>query len=168
MDRKFAIIFSIFFMCISCSLGFAEQDKRIIYETAEGMSVIIPSGEIPIEEVALKDVPPGVAYKIVDKSEVPSDREFRNAWKIKDEKVEIDLEKAKIIKKQKIASEAKVLIEELNLKIIDAKADGKNSKDLSGEKASIVSAEICVDNISTLQDLKNFSIKKHLEDLKPK
>ena len=55
--------------------------KRIIYPTSDGgVAVVIPSGEIPIEEVAAKDVPAGTVYKIVDVSEVPSDRFFRNAW----------------------------------------------------------------------------------------
>ncbi len=55
--------------------------NRIIYPTPDGgVVVIIPTGELPIEEVAAKDVPPGVEYKIVDVSEIPSDRTFRNAW----------------------------------------------------------------------------------------
>lgn len=57
------------------------MNQRIIYPTPEGgVAVIIPSGELPIDEVAAKDVPEGVEYKIVDVSEVPSDRTFRNAW----------------------------------------------------------------------------------------
>jgi len=40
---------------------------KIIYTNNEGgVSVIIPTGELPIEEVAAKDVPEGVAYKIVE------------------------------------------------------------------------------------------------------
>jgi hypothetical protein len=33
-----------------------------------------------IEEIAAKDVPAGKPFKIVDVSEIPSDRTFRNAW----------------------------------------------------------------------------------------
>jgi len=33
-----------------------------------------------IEEAALKDVPSGVQFIIVDESQIPSDRTFRNAW----------------------------------------------------------------------------------------
>ena len=44
------------------------------------LSIIIPSGEIKVEQVALKDVPAGVAYKIVDVSVIPTDRTYRNAW----------------------------------------------------------------------------------------
>ena len=55
--------------------------QRIIYQTNDGgVAIIIPTGELPIEEVARKDVPAGVAYQIVDESDIPSDREFRNAW----------------------------------------------------------------------------------------
>lgn len=57
------------------------MNQRIIYPTPEGgVAVIIPSGELPIEDVAAKDVPEGVPYQIVDASDIPSDRTFRNAW----------------------------------------------------------------------------------------
>ena len=32
------------------------------------------------EEIASKDVPAGKAYKIFDESDIPADREFRDAW----------------------------------------------------------------------------------------
>jgi hypothetical protein len=55
--------------------------NRIIYPTPEGgVAVIIPTGELPIEEVAAKDVPEGVPYEIVDETDIPSDRYFRGAW----------------------------------------------------------------------------------------
>ena len=59
--------------------------KRIIYPTPEGgVAVIIPAPEYlqdhTIEELAAKDVPAGVEYKIIDTADVPTDRTFRNAW----------------------------------------------------------------------------------------
>ena len=59
------------------------ESKRIIYPTNEGgVAVIIPALEcgLTIEEIAAKDVPAGSAFKVVDVSEIPSDRTFRNAW----------------------------------------------------------------------------------------
>ena len=57
------------------------MNQRIIYPTPDGgVAIVIPSGELSIEEVAAKDVPEGVSYKIVDISDIPSDRTFRNAW----------------------------------------------------------------------------------------
>jgi len=55
---------------------------RIIYQTEEGLAVLIPTGELAVEEVARKDVPAGVNYWIVEDNEVPSDRTFRNAWEL--------------------------------------------------------------------------------------
>ena len=57
------------------------MSKRIIYQTNEGgVAIIIPSGELALEEVARKDVPAGVPYKVIDTDEVPDDRTFRAAW----------------------------------------------------------------------------------------
>ena len=57
--------------------------KRIIYPTDEGgVAVIIPAPEcgLTIEEIAAKDVPVGKPFKIIDTTDVPTDRTFRNAW----------------------------------------------------------------------------------------
>ena len=52
--------------------------KRIIYPTDEGgVAVIIPAESI---EAAMKDIPEGKPYKIVEASDIPEDRTFRNAW----------------------------------------------------------------------------------------
>lgn len=57
------------------------MNKRIIFPNESGgVSVIIPTGEIPIEDVAQKDVPAGVPYLIATTDDIPSDRTFRNAW----------------------------------------------------------------------------------------
>lgn len=56
---------------------------RIIYPTDDGgVAVIIPAPEcgLTIEEIAAKDVPAGKPFKIVEDSEIPADRTFRNAW----------------------------------------------------------------------------------------
>lgn len=73
-------------------------NQRIIYQNESGgISVVIPTGELPIEEVAKKDVPVGVSYEIVDSLAIPSDRTFRNAWVMGDCCVEHDLDKCKEI-----------------------------------------------------------------------
>ena len=71
---------------------------RIIFQNESGgVSVIIPTGELPIEEVAAKDVPEGVAYEIVEDDAIPADRFFRNAWVANGAAVEVDLDQAKSI-----------------------------------------------------------------------
>jgi hypothetical protein len=72
--------------------------KRIIYQNESGgVSVIIPTGELSIEEVAAKDVPEGVPYEIVEDDAIPADRFFRNAWVANGAAVDVDLDKAKSI-----------------------------------------------------------------------
>ena len=54
------------------------MNQRIIYPTDDGgVAVIIPTESI---ELAMKDIPEGKPYKIVDVADIPSDRIFRNAW----------------------------------------------------------------------------------------
>ena len=65
------------------------MNQRIVYNNDEGgISIVIPTAEWlaehTIEELAAKDVPAGKDYHIVDVSEIPTDREFRNAWTIDD------------------------------------------------------------------------------------
>ena len=54
--------------------------KKIIYPHETGISVITPTGDLSVEETALKDVPSGVKYKVIDASDLPENRDFRNAW----------------------------------------------------------------------------------------
>ena len=60
------------------------MDQLIIYKNPDGevspISVITPTGELPIEEVARKDVPAGLPYLFISADDVPGDRLFRNAW----------------------------------------------------------------------------------------
>ena len=62
------------------------MDKRIIYKNDDGsISIIIPADcGLTVEQIADKDVPTGLKYKIVDVSEISSDRTFRDAWVIDD------------------------------------------------------------------------------------
>ena len=65
------------------------MSKRVIYKDETGVvCVLIPSPEAllnyTIEQIATKDVPAGLAYKIVDVTDIPADRTFRNAWTVED------------------------------------------------------------------------------------
>jgi len=63
------------------------MDKRIIYKKDDGsVSIIVPITDsgLTVEQIARKDVPTGLNYKIVNVSEISSDRTFRDAWTIDD------------------------------------------------------------------------------------
>lgn len=54
------------------------MDKRILFPSDDGgVSIIIPAESV---EAAMKDIPSGKPYLIVDAADIPADREFRNAW----------------------------------------------------------------------------------------
>jgi hypothetical protein len=59
----------------------------IIYQQDNGIvAVVHPTEEAValygIEAIAQKDVPAGKPYKIIDASEIPTDRSMRNAWTV--------------------------------------------------------------------------------------
>jgi len=58
------------------------MNQIIIYPTDDGGVAILTPADcgLSIEEIADKDVPKGKPYKIVDVSDIPADRTFRNAW----------------------------------------------------------------------------------------
>lgn len=62
------------------------MDKRIIYKNTDGtIGILIPTNcGLTVEQIARKDVPTGLRYKIVNVSEISNDRTFRNAWTIDD------------------------------------------------------------------------------------
>ena len=61
-----------------------KMDKRIIYKSTDGtVAVLIPADcGLTIEQIAAKDVPTGLAYKIVDVADIPADRTDRALWEV--------------------------------------------------------------------------------------
>lgn len=65
---------------------------KIIYKQDSGvLAVITPilteinpvtGNPFTIEEIAAKDVPTGKKYKIIEDSDLPSNRNFRDAWTV--------------------------------------------------------------------------------------
>jgi hypothetical protein len=53
---------------------------KIIYPLEVGIAVIHPVGDLPILEIARKDVPAGLPYMIVEDSTIPTDRNTRADW----------------------------------------------------------------------------------------
>lgn len=61
------------------------MQKRIVYQGDEGeLCILIPTSEAMlaygVDAIARKDVPYGRPYKIIDASDIPSDRSDRDAW----------------------------------------------------------------------------------------
>ena len=61
----------------------ANSDKRIIYTQDDGtVAIVIPADncDLTVEQIRDKDVPSGKTSYIVNKSVIPTDRSFRDAW----------------------------------------------------------------------------------------
>ena len=61
----------------------ANSDKRFIYENDDGgISIVTPSDntELTLDQIKDKDCPSGKTVYTVNKSAIPTDRSFRNAW----------------------------------------------------------------------------------------
>ena len=61
-----------------------KQDDGVIAIVMPNLKEINPATGVvfTIDEIAKKDVPTGKKYKIIDDSDVPTDRSFRNAWTV--------------------------------------------------------------------------------------
>ena len=61
----------------------ANSDKRFIYENDDGsISIVVPADNcgLTLDQIKSKDCPSGKTVYTVDKSAIPTDRSFRNAW----------------------------------------------------------------------------------------
>ena len=60
---------------------------KILYrDNDDSISIIMPTQQVlsiaTLKNIALKDTPEGLPFWIVDDSEIPEDRTFRDAWEI--------------------------------------------------------------------------------------
>jgi hypothetical protein len=73
-----------------------------------GVSVCVPTGELPIEQVKVKDTPDGSI--IVNTSDLPTDNEFFNAWELNGSTVTVNRTKAVEITKKRLRTEREPLL----------------------------------------------------------
>jgi len=127
---------------------------KIIYPTETGVAIIHPTGELSIEEVAAKDVPAGVPYRIVNDDEVPSDRTFRNALKYD---LTVDMPKAQGITKDRLRQERTPLLTALDVQYQRAQEDGRDTTIIISEKQRLRDVTKLADAATTLDELKALS-----------
>ena len=61
----------------------ANSDKRFIYTNDDGsVNIVCPADntDLTLDQIKAKDCPSGKTVYTVNKSEIPTDRSFRNAW----------------------------------------------------------------------------------------
>ena len=106
--------------------------SRIIYTNSDGtVSIITPAGDV---NDAIKDVPSGLSYEIVEDSVIPTDRSFRNAWKQNSKTIETDMTKAKEIHKDKIRIARAPKLAELDIEFQKALETSSSTTDIVAKK----------------------------------
>ena len=77
------------------------MNLRIAHTTEDGgVAYIIPAPGVSVEQL-LHLVPEGATWKVVDASEIPVSRTYRDAWEGLED-ISINLEKAKEVQKKRI------------------------------------------------------------------
>ena len=131
------------------------MNQVIIYKQDNGtVAIITPTGELSIEEVAKKDVPAGVPFRIVNDDEVPSDRTFRNALKYD---LTVDMTKAQGITKDRLRAERAPLLTALDVQYQRAQEDGRDTTIIISEKQRLRDVTKLADTATTLDELKALS-----------
>lgn len=134
---------------------------RIIYSTPDGgVVVIIPAAEcgLSIEAIAAKDVPVGTAYHIVDTSDVPSDRTFRNAWELQSGRVEHNMAKCGELTKDRLRRDRQPLLEAQDVAYMRATEAGADTSAIVAEKQRLRDVTKLATPGLSLEALKGLSV----------
>jgi len=109
--------------------------SKIIYTNSDGtVSIIIPAGDV---NDAIKDVPSGLSYEIVEDSAIPTDRSFRNAWKQNGKTIETDMTKAKEIHKTNIRTARETKLAELDIEFQRALETSADTSTIVAKKQTL-------------------------------
>lgn len=132
--------------------------QAIIFENSTGgVSVCIPTGELPIEAVLTKDCPKGAM--IVEQSALPNQyNDFFDAWELKDGKVEVSLAKAKEITKKRLRSEREPLLAAQDVAFQRALETGADTKTIVAEKDRLRDITKLADAETTLEGLRAIKV----------
>lgn len=134
------------------------MNKVIICKTKNnGVSVLFPAPmwEDKLNELASKDVPSNVPYRIIDITELPQDGEFIDTWEWTDQEIVINISKAKEIWKDKFRAARKPILEKLDVEYIRAleASDTQKQQEIAAKKQE-------------LRDITEISLPDDLEGIK--
>jgi len=115
-----------------------------------GVSVTVPTGELPINEVLAKDCPAGAI--IVDDSTLPqgADAQFFDAWELVDGKVVVNFSKAQAIALKGFNATA---LQEAQARQLNTLAGIANAIDDATWSASLTAGREKIANATTTADL---------------
>lgn len=118
-----------------------------------GVSVCIPTGELPIEQVQAKDTPKGSL--IVDTASLPNQyNDFFDAWELIDGTVTVSIPKAVELTKKRLRSEREPLLQAQDVAFQRAQESGADTTDIVAEKNRLRDVTKLADAATTLDDLR--------------
>ena len=128
------------------------ENLRVVYKNEDGVAIITPTESQDIEDVISNSVPEGADYKVIKSSEIPTDREFRAAWEYMSG-VNISLERAKDIQRNRWREVRGPLLEALDLDFLMASEEGDSDTiNLIKQKKQIL-RDVTLTDLSTVNSL---------------
>jgi len=131
----------------------------IIYTNDNGgVSVCVPTGELPIEQVQAKDTPAGSI--IVENNSLPNEHgDFFDAWELNGTTVTVNLVKAKAITKERLRAERTPLLQAQDVAFQRALESGADTTAIVAEKQRLRDITQLADQATTLEQLKQIEVK---------
>jgi len=125
----------------------------IFSNTNNGVSVCVPTGELPIEAVLAKDAPSGAI--IVDDATLPqADNDFFDAWELANGSVSVNLDKAKAMTKTRLRAERVPLFQAQDVLFQRAQESSSDTSAIVAEKQRLRDVTKLVDAETTLEGLR--------------
>jgi hypothetical protein len=123
-----------------------------------GVSVCTPTGELDIEAVKAKDTPEHSI--IVDDNELPQGHDWAfEAWELHDGVVSVNLDKAKLITKERLRSERELLLVAQDVLFQRALETGSSTTAIVAEKQRLRDITLLTDSCNTLDELSALNCK---------
>ena len=121
-----------------------------------GVSVCIPTGELPIEAVQTKDTPKGSI--IMNVSDLPRDNDFFDAFELADGVVTVSLAKATEITKKRLRAEREPLLAAQDVAFQRAQEANADTTAIVAEKNRLRNITALADAETTLEGLRAIKV----------
>ena len=130
----------------------------IFSNTNGGVSVCVPTGELPIEAVLAKDAPSGAI--IVDDATLPQGDGalFFDAWELANGSVSVNLDKAKAMTKTRLRAEREPLLQAQDVLFQRALESSADTSAIVAEKQRLRDVTKLVDAETTLEGLRAIKV----------